>query len=662
MTFHILSVTYIITFLGLWAVSLVEAIGPVFPAFSGALAILSLFYNLKTRKNLPAGAWNVAAMIVFFLFIADFLAVSRELIVSGTRFLTILLVMKLFDLKVTRDYLIVFGLAFFQVLAAASSSTSPVFFLILSLYVVFSIWAMIVFNMKKDIQEAQGKESAVTGVFGLPFFLSVVALSAACLLMTIVIFFTIPRMGVGIFERKTANTLRVSGFSEKMDLGAIGPVKLDSTVVMRVETPAGKPSAQLYFRGATLDIYDGAGWTRHEGTKPGLKTGAGVFHISAPGKYTVEQKILLEPLDIEVIFAASSAFKLTGRFHNLWVDPAGTMRLPSPPFSRIEYRAWSDVSGIRDEGEPDGHYLDASYLDTNPEAARIRTLAASIIKHGATDLEKARAIEDHLRSNYRYTLSPAYRQGRGPLEDFLFYAKEGYCEHYSTAMVMMLRSIGVPARIVTGFLEGEWNELGGYFIVRQQDAHSWVEAYVTGLGWMRFDPTPPSTLAYRPSVVTLYMDLLRLRWNRYIIQYSFSDQMRIAWSVEKNTASLLDFLKGAADARNKTGLNGALPVLVAGAAFIGLCVLALRLMRRKENRSRTPAFYREMLEILAKRGIVKREEETALEFAARINDPDVTAITETYHLERYGNVKTDGDTLVMVKESLEKVRTVRGLR
>jgi hypothetical protein len=132
-------------------------------------------------------------------------------------------------------------------------------------------------------------------------------------------------------------------------------------------------------------------------------------------------------------------------------------------------------------------------------------------------------IESYLKRNYAYSLStsppPA---GMGVIEDFLFNTRKGYCEHYAASMVMMLRGIGIPARIVNGFYGGERNEYGNYLIVRQSDAHAWVEALI-GNTWRRFDPTP-AVILQRPRAIALLLDSLRMQWTRYVIGFSFYDQ------------------------------------------------------------------------------------------------------------------------------------------
>ncbi len=660
MAFHALTVTYIISLLGLWAVSLIGRISPAFIMFAGLLMVLSVVYNQKTRKAIPTGAWNVAATVILLLFVADFVMISGELIVSGSRFLTVLLALKLFDLRTGKDHFIVFGLAFFQILACAASTVNPAFFAILSLYIIFSIWALIVFNLRRDLQGSGLPIDAPRNIFGIRFFLSVICLSLFSILLTVALFFSIPRMGVGIFERKTGDTLNVSGFSDRMDLGSIGSVKLDSAVVMRVEVPGGKrPESPLYFRGAALDLYHGTGWSRHSSKRSLIKKEENGFIMGEPGSRTIEQRIWLEPLDTSVLFASPRAYRLTGDFPNIWTDQDNaTMRLPAPPFSRLQYSAWSDLSGVIPSGEPEALYLDTSYLDKSAEGRTVKRLALAITQGRKGPAEKALAIQKYLRSNFSYNLSAESTGSKTPLEDFLLRTKEGYCEHFSTAMAMLLRASGVPARVVTGFQQGEWNELGGYFIVRQQDAHSWVEAYIGGRGWTRFDPTPAAPSTYRPSVLTLYMDFMRLKWNRYVIQFSFADQRMLAKEARSQATGLLEMLKAPFRTKGYSGSGSAVALLLA------LCLLALAVfvitLKRAHNRremGRTPAYYLEMLRLLEARGLQKLESETPAEFASRAGEPCVIDITRVYEMERFGGRTPAQEELASVMKAMEGFRT-----
>jgi hypothetical protein len=653
-TRHIIALTSFMAFLGLWAFGLSGATGLPLLAVIALCYASGIYSSFRKKLHLRTIAWNVMAAVVFAVFVADYLAFSREIITASSRLLAILLGLKLFDLKKGRDYLLSYALVFFQILAAAVSTVSLAFFAMLALYVVASIWAMVIFSVSRDLDEAR-KAPMAGSLFGIRFFSVMAIVSALCLVMTLALFFSIPRMGVGIFQRKTLNTVKTTGFSDTVDLGSLGPVKKDSTIVMRAEFPGGRPSRTVYFKGAILEDYDGRSWSRDRGRSFIKRAGPEGFVVGPGQGRSTELAVLLEPLDTEVLFTAPNVYRIEGSFSSIWVERTGVIRLSSLPFSRVEYRLWTDLARVNGyEPAPKGS-VSARYLETSPEGQRIRALAADMAM-GTTSLEKASSIEARLKADYKYTLSPENKGGSGPLEDFLFFSKEGYCEHFATAMVMLLRASGIPSRLVTGFLEGEWNDLGSYFIVRQQDAHSWVEAYIEGVGWMRFDPTPSAPAPRsRPSGISLYLDLARLKWNRHIIQFSFADQRRMALSAQRSTAGLLDGLKNAFRTKRAPDIRRTAPI-AALLAIVLLAVFFIRRYSRKKARPGGPGFYFDMLKALSVRGFIRRIDETPLEFALRVGDLRVTEITEAFQKERYGNQKTQTNELERVKRALRELK------
>lgn len=657
---YILLITYSMELLGLWAISLIEPVGFGFVAVISAAAAASLPFNLKKRRFLPGFLWNAAALMLIAMFVLDYAAYSKDLLISGARFLAILSALKLFDLRKNRDYVIAYGLVFFQILASAASTVSPAFFVILALFVVSGIWAMTIFNIKKDWEEANGKEGYPNLSFGAPFFLTVIITSIVSMVITLALFFIIPRVSAGFLERKATDTLKVSGFSDKVELGAIGPVKTDPTIVMRVGLKE-VPREVIYFRGATLDRYDGVSWSKTVKDRYRINRGEdGLYRLGPRSKgRLIEQEILLEPLDTDYVFAASALYAIEGQFPDgTRMDGSGSFRLPFPLLSRIGYKALSVLS--KDSaGEVLPQYLEASYLEKSGEAEKIRSLAASVTKGASADIEKAEAIEEHLRSGYAYSLDPGGSSST-PLEDFLFRTKKGYCEHYATAMVMLLRLEGIPARLVTGFLHGEWNSLGGYLIVRQQDSHSWVEAYIQGRGWVRFDPTPAAIGVFnKPSMLSLYLDLMKWRWNRYIIHYSFADQQKLASTVEGNTYRMFMGLKRYL---TLSGMKGRLSPLIPALFIVAALLAALLFVKKRsgyEKGPKTPDFYLQMLKTLKTKGFVRGSSETAQEFAERVSDDRVRRITIALHERRYGGFDLDEARLTEVKKDIEGLKKGR---
>jgi hypothetical protein len=649
-------ITYFIASLGYTALFMVRGVGAPFVLTAAGSAALSLLFNLRGMKAFRDALWNFFAVFALLFFVADFVALSGSLIISAARFITLLLTLKLFGLKKNSDYLVVFGLVFFQLVAAATSTVSPFFFLLLALFVLSGIWAMIMFTVKKDWQDTSHKELPSIE-FGWPFFISVICISFASIVVTLILFFVIPRMGLGSMDQKAEKTHKVTGFSDQMSLGDVAPFKTDSTVIMRV-TPEGAPVRLFYLRGSTFDHFDGMTWSKPVKSEVLLKRAPdGRFYFrKRPEKRTaLVLNIVLEPVDSEYIFSSSGAFAVSGHFRHLWLESSGgALHLPSPPFSAVEYWVHTDRSPLK-EAPVDGRYMDLSYLEGSANGERIRELAKSIVAGEKDDNKKARKILIYLQKNFRYNLNPP-ASGPDPLADFLFRTKEGYCQHYATAMAVLLRAAGVPSRVINGYQQGEWNDLGNYFIVRQSDAHSWVEANIDG-SWLTFDPTPSGlAAAKKPSRLFLYLDYWRMRWNRHIINFSLDDQRDIAGSIEGRASRLLSVLKDPMTLAGSSSGRAFLAVL-----FISAAVFAFKAVRKAAgNKSgRTPAFYIEMTRILKKKGIRRRPDETPLEFASRLNNPRIDLITTAYHEERYGGGVATKEALAEVKKAVQGLKNSR---
>ena len=174
-----------------------------------------------------------------------------------------------------------------------------------------------------------------------------------------------------------------------------------------------------------------------------------------------------------------------------------------------------------------GYDTQEYYLQVPPLSDDFHDLVEDVVPVGRSVRETAAIVESFLGSEYGYTLTTPTRVRPDPLEDFLFEARGGHCEFFATAMVMMVRERGIPARIVTGFQAGEINDLGNFEVVRKENAHAWVEVFDRRLGWLTFDPTPPATSVAATSsfaFVTQSIDSLRMLWDMYVITFDYERQ------------------------------------------------------------------------------------------------------------------------------------------
>ncbi len=661
---YMLFITHFMALLGLYAVTMVQDVSLFFIVAMGAAIGLNFYLMSRRKRLIPRGLWNIAAIVIFIIFIADFFWGGQNLTSSAARFLTLLLVAKLYDLRNNRDYVIAYCTVFFQILAAAASTVSMLFLPVLLLFIIGSIFAMITVNIQREFE--LGKNRGIEpprGIFDVPFTTYAAVLSTVTISLTFLLFMVLPRMEAGFLQKKDLVAVKEVGFSDKVDLDILGPVKKDPTVIMRVDFPQMKrrPHGPLYFRGTTLSLYDGKAMLKGPSRERLVRKRGGRFELpSAPRGMVMKARVLLEPLNTNVLFTLPRAVRIEGNFKNLWEDEAGTVYLPSPPFSRMEYKVWSSPAAVRPAPGADmSRFTDLSRMDSRLRR-RIRALALKITEGAALNVERSARIRNYLRSNYTYTLDPKRKRGTAPVEDFLFYSKEGFCEHFATAFVLLARSIGIPARIVTGFLEGEWNSAGRYFIVRQSDAHSWAEIYAgPAAGWVRADPTPPAgfTPLVRGTGLANYLDYMHLKWNRYVVNFTNSDQRRLAQSFREKgleiAADVKGFLAGAGSYAERSR-----PVLL---SLLLVLVLALFAVRSRERRSRlaltrTPAFYVEMLRVLRKRGVEKKASETAMEFARRVSSPGVREITEIYQRVRFGSRRCDPSEETKIREIIRSLK------
>ena len=164
-----------------------------------------------------------------------------------------------------------------------------------------------------------------------------------------------------------------------------------------------------------------------------------------------------------------------------------------------------------------------------------------VSRDGDTTFEQASLIESYLRTNNEYSLELTWDPGEQPLSTFLFDARSGHCEYFASSMAIMLRTLGIPTRMVNGFLAGEYNSIGDSFIIRQSDAHSWVEVYISGQGWVEFDPTPANPDRDDNSIMLLmshYLDAAELFWNAYILTYDSGTQIQLFQSAQESVQTL----------------------------------------------------------------------------------------------------------------------------
>lgn len=271
-------------------------------------------------------------------------------------------------------------------------------------------------------------------------------------------------------------------------------------IVMHVQ--ADRP---LYLRGQTLERFEKDRWTRADAAERRISGERGRFRFAdAPSGSTVVEYVVHVAADLPgQVFVPRQPVEIGFAAESLALDADGNLRLPAPLRPGVRYMGQSAFSAANGRPAVAERLRDASpYLQLPGDTSQaVRELAAKV-GAGPDALARSEAIEHHLRTQYAYDLAAAFTsQGVTSLDEFLFETRRGHCEYFAASMVVMLRTLGIPARLATGFSAQTYNPLTGFYEVRALDAHAWVEAHVEPHGWVLFEPTPfyvPPTEAAQP--------------------------------------------------------------------------------------------------------------------------------------------------------------------
>lgn len=636
--------------------------------------------ELRARIPNYRRLWDVLTGVFVLYLVLDILFLAESFMAAVIHLLLFLLIYKLYNTRNHRDLLDIFILTFLQLVAASTLTVSFGFLLVFCLYMILGIWGLLLLHLKRETDLALPERSrdllAGTDVITPGFLLSSGGVAVASLLLTLAIFFVIPRVGRSYLPLRTQFGTLTTGFTDRVELGVYGTIQNDPTIVMRVsilESPVSPHRLpNLRWRGVAFDRFDGRTWSLSETARtPIRRVRDGYFPVANPrwGAQFLTAEIFLEAIGTEVIFGLPRVVTVHGPFLGLSLDAGDGLDLPAPPRGRIRYVEISQPERFPEEqlrrpAKAADYPADIreAYLQLPGLSPRIRALARELSAGAATPYDMLQRVEAYLTQNLRYSLDIRGDAGLDPLDDFLFSRKTGNCEYFAASMAILLRAAGIPARVVNGFQRGEWNELGRYFAVRQRDAHSWVEVFFPTVGWLTADPSPRAAFEAQAfggsNWVGKYFDALRMRWNRYVVDYNVGDQALLAMSLRRQSLTFRQNLGQAWDTwsfqtwRSLRRLwyrygyaFGVLLALAAGAFVLfrraPVGEVAGAWLLRVRSRRNVVAFYERALRLLARRGAPKPPSATAREFASTFaGRPHLHApmaeLTALYERVRFG--------------------------
>lgn len=528
---------------------------PVLLLYAALIAVFLQRAERDPERWLPNWALNLLglAYLPFLAFDLQSAVMRANPIRVLVHLLLFLVVVKLFSLRNEKDKWHVAIMVFYLFVGAMATSSHLTIVLYLFGFAFLGLFVLGRFahlhlltglRRHETGHDIAGRRPAQRWPLAVGMFLATV--------LAVPLFAFLPRLGEPwVLGRGTGTgTLIAStGFSDTVDLSLTSTIRTNREVVLRIQyDDASRNRSQMRLKGGTYDLYRDNRWhtLRETGSTRRMSREAGVFWLGE-GDTSATAEIYLEPIGSRSLILPMETLRVDLRqIPFLELDAGGAVAMPIAPRATLEYRVdVGDQPAIpaqfgRDPQNPVGA------LDLSGVSERMRQLAAEVMGEGTPE-ERLDRLEQHLLTSYAYTLDFVGRDGKNPLDDFLFVYKSGHCEYFASAMVLMARSQGISARLATGFLGAELNPLEGYYVVRQQNAHAWVEAYTPDRSWQVYDPTPPEgrpALAARDWKLMLAQvyDYLLFRWDRYVLTFSAEDQASFFIGLRQRWAELWERL------------------------------------------------------------------------------------------------------------------------
>jgi transglutaminase-like putative cysteine protease len=649
-----------------------------------------------TRNTEPfAGytrSWNLASVLfILFTLILLLFQIKQTHIIFAYQ-IGFLQISKAFNPKKSRDILLMWILAFLMIVITAVLTRNPLFPFFLFTFIISSIYTLIWLNVQFETEkvfESQRKSSLLSTQLmdhpqpdtladleaflkekGLPssWRRTMTLSSFLVLFLSLVIFLLIPRLSPKYYYPdmsvpSTSEQTVFSGFSTEINLGCLRNIKNNPQPVMDVKiSDKSITEENLYLRGGTFDLFTGTSWVKSQNlrkynlyninphnrfirfTSVSWGMTPQIEHSGKQSPKVIKQEITYKDFPSRYIFSLPHLVMLTsmsGLVDTVFKDNGDTVFI-LPPKMVTQYEAYSLSSPFRDEEESSVLSNPSfTYIPKNLDVDRLTQLASKIAGKSSSAFETARRIESFLMNDYQYSLRVGSLRNDNPIEDFLFTTRAGHCELFATGMLMLLRTRGIPCRLAFGFHGGTYDEGGQKFIIRQSNAHTWVEVYDEDYGWERFDPTPSEPM-------TIYVDRLYFKklsdfftsisrkWEEFTFGYNNRQQVLLAQNfyeyIKKKGNMMLDpFLMGIKKSRaiQRLSVNLRHPFIIKLAVLLFIFnLIVIIIYRRLKHRNMIKTyssflppfrrmgsiFYTRMIKIIAGRIMQRPANLTAREF------------------------------------------------
>lgn len=669
------------------------------PVFRRMTSFLTLVFALVILPQMVIRLGVLVALTILCLYIQAYLLVHNRSV---------------------RDYQYIFLMAFFLVVSACAQNPEPSLGLVVPFFMLAIVWCFGMLQIRKDVTSDAGvaigelltaptKDRLVPlggfshaeqpRVIGATLSTFLVLTAASCFLLSLAIFALTPRMEVGMLGASDFN-FSTPRASDSVNLSYGGRIGSSSSPVMRVRfprEPGGQYNGDLYWRVTSLNHYAYSEWDRRRISEDDFadrmsrtrNRDSGEEEQKRTERRYVYQEIYLDdppPFGVPCLPFPREAEPTTAGSVQLDWDRSGDMTVvarrqrsiaisydvlsavpePDPEALRQYPEHFASLRGQR--GFPFFYArvmgTTAYEIYTQEELSdATRQLVQEITAPYDNPYDQALAIMRWFdESNFTYTLNVPSATGVDPVEQFIHETRMGHCELYASAMALMLRSIGIPARVVSGYRGGEWSDADKAYIVRGSMAHMWVEVYFINYGWVRFDPTPESDLPeLEISAVSRYVSRkilnLKMMWFRDVVGYSggirLADLRRFSFGLV-----WFDFDAMKSAVLDRPILSGAIPKVVfwgvlALAVPVGLFSLVRRRPRRVSHhvtftpdQIRATRLFGKMKRRLQKLGIdcsgkSAGEVFVLLKGEAKLHEESAAVVIEAYRSARFGGRSLD---------------------
>ncbi len=457
---------------------------------------------------------NLLNFITIIFIVLIFMRITlQDIITPALESLLVLLSIKFIEDKETRDYLQIFLISILIFVGTTIFSFEISFIIYFLIFIFLFNLAIVFLTYFSQDKKLTFSLKEITKISYKTTLIPLISIP-----ITIFLFFALPRTPYPFFNFSGSTLTARSGFSENVKLGTVSNIQEDNSIIFRANMEK-IDDEHLYWRGITLEYFEGDEWSD-------IDTGPIDKKTKVEGD-TIYQTIYLEPYSGTYFFGLDKPVNVTGN-RNIFKKDDFTFYTKDILSNRVRYDVISILSDTIEEKIPQNSY----YLQLPENISQdIKNLSLSL--QSGNELDTVKNVENYLKNgDYRYSLKNLPTSNK-PVDEFLFDKKQGNCEYFATSMAIILRVNGIPSRVVAGYRGGVYNDLGNYYILRQSNAHLWVEAYIDNIGWIRFDPTTSLlseefiNSSKKISKFSLFIDTINYYYNTLIINYDFEKQISL---------------------------------------------------------------------------------------------------------------------------------------